>query len=145
MLALPLIKHLLNHERILIYNSSEESRVVIDEALRIVQGKEYFEKVIIGIDPGEVFGFVVQADEKVIEKQNCFSIDQVLRAIYRVLDIGSSASFVCVKIGDGIPELKNKLLKVFDEELPSYVRLEIVSEAGTNRHFSGTKHRRGLR
>jgi len=50
-----------------------------------------------------------------------------------------------VKVGDGVPAYKENLLRVLDNALPSSVVLESVSEAGTNRYLSETKHRRGLR
>jgi len=55
------------------------------------------------------------------------------------------ASTIAVKVGDGIPEYKEKLLKALDMRLPPTVELESVSEAGTDRYISEAKHRRGIR
>ncbi len=44
-------KRLINHERVLAYKPGIEPSALVTEAMRIVQGKEAFEKVIIGIDP----------------------------------------------------------------------------------------------
>jgi hypothetical protein len=52
---------------------------------------------------------------------------------------------ISVKVGDGIPEYKEKLLGALDKVLPSNVALQSVSEVGTNRYISEAKHRRGLR
>ncbi|MEM2263170.1 MAG: hypothetical protein QW160_03005, partial [Candidatus Bathyarchaeia archaeon] len=52
---------------------------------------------------------------------------------------------ITVKVGDGIPEYKEKLLRALDRRLPSNVELESVSEAGTDRYISEAKHRRGIR
>ena len=38
-----------------------------------------------------------------------------------------------------------ELIKAFDAELPTKVKLELVSEVGTNRSLNHNKHRRGLR
>jgi hypothetical protein len=139
-------KHLINHERILVYDVGREPETVINEALKIVHGKESCEKVVIGIDPGEVFGLAVLADGNIIKTENCFSIEETLQKIRNVIkNFSPSPSSVSVKIGDGVPTYRNRLLEVLDEALPSNVTLEIVSEAGTNRHLNETKHRRGLR
>ena len=58
-------KHLINHEKVLVYDSKTEPDNVINEVVKILQGKESYEKIVIGIDPGEVFGLAVIADGKV--------------------------------------------------------------------------------
>jgi len=139
-------KPLINHERILVYEESADIETLVNAALRIVNGKESYERIVIGVDPGEVFGLAVLADGKVVETGNCSSVQEVLNKIKNVLkNLSMSAVAVSVKIGDGVPEFKDKLLEVLDEGLPSNVTLEIVSEAGTNRYLSENKHRRGLR
>lgn len=139
-------KHLINHERILIYKDNTDPEAVVNEALKIAHGKESYEKIVIGIDPGEVSGLAVLADGKIIETENCFSIEEILYKVKSTLrNLDTSAATVSVKIGDGVPTYKEKLLDALDEALPSNVVLEVVSEAGTNRYLNETKHRRGLR
>src|SRR3990172_1711848 len=65
-------KPLIKHERILVFDEKEEPNAVVNEALKILQGKDRYERIAIGIDPGEVFGLAVVADGKVIETRNCF-------------------------------------------------------------------------
>jgi len=140
-------RHLINHERILVYQDGVELEAVINEALQIVHGKEHYEKIVIGVDPGEVFGLAVLADGKVIETENCFSVEETLNKVRNILkNLGNTLiTSVSVKVGDGVPAYKEKLLRVLDDALPSNVVLESVSEAGTDRYLSETKHRRGLR
>jgi hypothetical protein len=138
-------RHLINHERILVYDSETEPDTVVNEAVKILQGKESYEKIIIGIDPGEVSGLAVVADGKVNETENCFSVQEVLNKIKNITkDVDVSSTLVSVKIGNGVPAYKD-LLETLDDALPPEVVLEVVSEAGTNRHIDETKHRRGLR
>ena len=139
-------KPLIKHQRILIFQEGMRPEALINEALKIIQGKN-FEKITIGVDPGEVFGLAVLADGKVVETGNCFSIEETLDKItdiVRNLESTQVAS-ISVKIGDGVPRCKEKLLRILDEALPSNVSLESVSEAGTNRSLNEAKHRRGLR
>jgi len=79
-------KHLLKHERVLVYRDGAEPQAVMNEALQIVRGKEYYEKIIIGVDPGEVFGLAVLADGKVIEKENCFSVEETLDKVKSIME-----------------------------------------------------------
>ena len=140
-------RHLINHETVLTFKDGMDLQALINQTLQHVEGKDSYEQIVIGIDPGEILGIAVLADGKVIKTGNCFSIDETLNevenAIKNLKDI--KASMIVVKIGDGIPEYKKKLLKALDEKLPSHIRLESVSEVGTNRHISNSKHRRGLR
>jgi hypothetical protein len=138
-------KHLINHERILVYDSETEPDTVVNEVVKILQGKESYEKIVIGIDPGEVFGLAVLADGRVNETENCFSVQEVLNKIKNIIkDIDVSSTVVSVRIGNGVPAYKD-LLETLDDALPPEVVLEVVSEAGTNRHINENKHRRGLR
>lgn len=138
---------LIKHENVLVYKDEIEPEFLINQAVQVIQGKKRYEKIVIGVDPGEVLGFAVLADGKVIETANCFSPQETTKKIANVLKLvkNSPNSPVFVKIGDGVPKYRNKLLEVLDEALPSNVVLESVSEAGTNRYASQTKHRRGLR
>lgn len=138
---------LIKHENVLVYKDGMEPELLVNEALQIVQGKKSYEKIVIGVDPGEVFGLAVLADGKVIETGNCFSPEEISKRIADILKRfkSSPTASVSVKIGDGVPKYREKLLRVLDEALPSNVVLESVSEAGTNRYVSETKHRRGLR
>ncbi len=139
----PLIKH----EKVLTLKDGMEPEALINQVMQVAQGKECYKEIVVGIDPGEAFGLAVLADGKVVETGNCFSIEETLDKIKSILKNFKSdlTSSISVKIGDGVPECKDKLLQALDNTLPSNVSLVIVGEAGTNRHMSGTKHRRGLR
>jgi ABC-type sugar transport system ATPase subunit len=138
---------LIKHENVLAYKDEMEPELLINKAVQIIQGKKRYEKIVIGVDPGEVLGLAVLADGKVIETGNCFSTEETSRRIASILKRfkSSPTASVSVKIGDGVPKYREKLLWVLDEALPSNVVLESVSEAGTNLYASETKHRRGLR
>lgn len=138
-------RHRINHEKMLVYDSEMEPDTVANEIMKILQGKEFYEKIVIGIDPGEVFGLAVIADGKVNETENCFSIQEVLTKISSVIkNVDVSSTAVSIKMGNGVPAYKD-LLETLDAALPPEVVLEVVSEAGTNRALNENKHRRGLR
>jgi len=134
-----------NHEKVLVYDGETEPDSLVNEVVKILQGKEAYEKIVIGIDPGDVFGLAVVADGKVNETANCFSIQEVLKkteTIVKTVDLASTA--VTVKIGNGVPAYKD-FLEGLDAALPPEVVLEVVSEAGTSHILNENKHRRGLR
>jgi hypothetical protein len=138
---------LINHENVLVYKDGIGLESLVNEALQILQGKKNYEKIVVGVDPGKVSGLAVLADGKVVETGNCFSLEETSKRIASILKRlkRSPTASVSVKIGDGVPRYREKLLQVLDEALPLNVMFESVSEAGTNRYVSETKHRRGLR
>ena len=140
-------KPLVKHQRILAFQEGTAPETLVNEALRIVQGKEFFEKITVGVDPGEVFGLAVLADGKIVETGNCFSLEETFD---KIVDIvrgfeGTPVESISVKIGDGVPRCTGNLLCVLDEALPASVSLESVSETGTNRSLNEAKHRRSMR
>jgi hypothetical protein len=137
----------ISHDRVLVFHEGVEPEALVNEAMQIIQGKEYYEKIVIGVDPGEVFGLAVLADGRVIETENCFSVEETLGKIENILHNleKNPLTDISVKIGDGVPKCKERLLRVLDNALPSNIALESVSEAGTDRYLNETEHRRGLR
>jgi hypothetical protein len=140
-------RSLIKHHRILAFYDVGQVEALVSEALRIIEGKENFEKFIVGIDPGEVFGLAVLADGKVIETDNCFSVEETLDRVTQIIaDVEAKRPLsISVKIGDGVPKCKERLLSDLDEALPVDVALESVSESGTSRSLNGAKHRRCVR
>ncbi|MEM3672742.1 MAG: hypothetical protein QW468_00740 [Candidatus Bathyarchaeia archaeon] len=140
-------KNQINHEKILVFQENTEPEAIVNQAVQIIEGREAYEKIVIGVDPGEVFGLAVLADGKVIKTENCFSVEETLEKIKDLLKNieRTPTTSVSIKVGDGVRAYKEKLLEALDETLPPHVVLESVSEAGTNRYLSDNKHRRGVR
>lgn len=140
-------KHLVRNEKTLTYNEMTSPDMLINEALRVVQGKGQYEKMVIGVDPGQTIGVAVLTDGKVIETANCFGIEETQQKIVSILKNSANArvNSITVKVGDGVPTCEEKLLRFLDKALPKDVMLESVREAGTNHDLNDTKNRRGLR
>ena len=125
-------KYLVKNENTLIFTNENELDNLFNEVKRILQGKDAYEKILIGIDPGEAIGLAVIADGKVIEEGNCFSSQEVINSIIKTIrNVNFTVTSVSVKIGNGVPVYK-KLVEALDDALPPAVVLEVVSEAGTN-------------
>ncbi len=136
---------LVNHERVLTFDLNDESDTILSDALKVLRGKKTYDRIVIGIDPGEVTGLAVISDGKVSETKNCFSVVDVLNSIKTSMKhVDFSATEFTVIVGNGIPQYM-ELLEILDAELPLEVTLMVVSEAGTNYSSHYEKHRRGLR
>ncbi len=138
---------LINHENVLTLKEGEDPQALINQAIQHLEGKNFYEKIVIGVDPGEVLGIAVLADGKIIKTGNSFSIKETIDEIGNIIEglKDVKASTIIVRVGDGVPEYKERLLRALDRRLPPNVELESVSEAGTDRYISEAKHRRGIR
>jgi hypothetical protein len=141
----PMERHLVSHTKILAYSPETDPEILGIEIMRILQGKETYETLIIGVDPGEVFGVAVVADDFVVDTENCDSVRATANKIRNTLrTVDPLKTETTVKIGNGVPIYK-ELLDTLDAELQPEIKLEIVGEAGTNRYTREDKHRRGFR
>ena len=138
---------LIEHEKVLIFEDGMEPEEIVAQALQASQGKTQYDSIVIGVDPGKIFGFAVIADGEAVRTGNCFSLVEISSKIKTIVNQYKNApsSSICVRIGDGVPKYMDSLLKLLDETLPLDIVLQIVSEAGTNRDVRRTKHRRGIR
>ena len=132
-------------EKILVFKSEEDLPDLVNKAKRVLQGKEAYEKIVVGIDPGEVVGLAVLGDGKVIEEGNCFSTKELIDTILKIIrNVDFDVTNVSVKMGNGVPIYK-ELLEGLDSALPLQVVLELVSEAGTNKPLKENKRSREVR
>jgi hypothetical protein len=132
-----------NHDKILIFHDEYELDSLMIEVKKRLLGKEVYEKIVVGIDPGEAIGLVVLADGKVIEEGNCYNSRELVNSILKIIrTVNFSVTSVSVKIGNGVPVYK-ELLQDLDDALPAEVVMEVVGEAGTNRPL--TAHSRKIR
>ncbi|MCL2358709.1 MAG: hypothetical protein LBH74_03745 [Nitrososphaerota archaeon] len=138
-------RHLVDFERVLVFYCEEEMDSLINATKRLMLGKEAYGKIVIGIDPGEAMGLAVVADGKVIEQETCYSNQQLVLNIQRILkNINYALTSVTIKIGNGVPVYRD-LLEELDYTLPAQVVLEVVGEAGTNRPLKEHRHSRKAR
>jgi hypothetical protein len=129
----PKEQNLVKHEKTLILKDESDLDYIAAEVKMILLGKEAYEKMVVGIDPGKAVGLAVLADGKLIEEGNCYSTQEVIDKIIKTLkNVNYSQTDVSVKIGNGVPIYK-KLFEALDTVLPHQVALEVVNEAGTNK------------
>ena len=137
-------QHLVTHPSVLVFEEETGPSKVVNEALRIVLGKQRYEKMVIGIDPGETFGVAILSDGRVLETLNCPSLKETVDTVLKVLG-ETPAVLKVVKIGDGAPHYMKELLYSLDEVIPKEMIMEVVPEAGTSQVTGETTHRREMR
>lgn len=139
-------KHLVSNGKVIVFDpQTSDPEAMGREIIMILQGKEAYDNVTIGIDPGEIFGIAVIADTAVIDTENCESIRETANKIKNTLrTIDLTKTKVTIKIGSGVPIYRD-MLDTLDAEMPPEVVLEVVREEGTNRYTAEDSHRRGFR
>jgi len=137
-------RHLVKHPNVLVFNEETDATPVVNEAIKIVQGKKIYEKVVVGVDPGKTFGLAILGDGNVLETLTCSSLKETVNGILRMLK-KPQAIINMVQIGNGAPFYTKQLLDLLDEVLPEEVGIEIVSEEGTSRFGKETVHRRDVK
>ncbi len=142
----PQEKHLISHPNILVYDPAVTDQAALgSEVQRILRGKKVYDRLVIGLDPGEIIGLTVLGDELVVDMANCYSVAEAVTKVKTLLKpVNFEVTTVTVKIGSGVP-LYKALLDALDTALPPEVSLEIVSESGTNHYTAETKNRRIFR
>jgi hypothetical protein len=132
-------------EKILVFTGEDTLDDLAIEIKRILQGKEAYEKIIIGLDPGVATGLAIIADGNIMEVENCFSAKEVIKCIKKTIkNVNYDQTNVFVKIGNGVPIYKD-LLEALDKALSPQIRLQVVNERGTNKPLKENKRSRAVR
>lgn len=134
----------ITHQNVLEYEEAKNPMEIIEEAQRIVKGKRIFERLIIGVDPGQNFGVAVLGDRNVLETKNCTSLNQTVNTIIDVLN-RTPATHKTIRIGNGAPSFAEELWGNLNDTLPRNVVIESVREEGTSQSLGETSRRRGER
>jgi hypothetical protein len=134
----------IQHPRVLVYQENTSPSAVVDEAIKLSEGKKDFETLVVGVDPGKTFGIAVMNDGNVLNTTTCSSIAETVNTIARIFS-NQKAAVRILKVGNWAPFYTAELLPVLDSALPKDVTIEIVREAGTSRFIGQTAHKRGLK
>ena len=135
---------LIAHPNTLVFEDEADPATVVHEAVRVVQGKRSYDKIVVGVDPGKTFGIAVLGDGNLLETVTCSSLEETVNTIFKTLSRAPSKVNV-VKVGDGAPAYTKELLRLLDETLPNETEIEVVSEVGTSRLARESLHQIGKR
>jgi hypothetical protein len=123
-------KHV-NFRNVLVYFFEDEPNQFLDESLRIIQKKEVYEEIKIGIDPGKTFALAILFDKKIMKKMDNLTFDITIESVLEQLFKYPSKTRK-VKVGSGLPQIAEKILSALDSKLPVDVVLERVEESRTS-------------
>jgi len=132
------------HAKVLVYQENTSPSAIVDEAIKLSEGKKDFETLVVGVDPGKTFGIAVMSDGNILNTMTCSSIAETVNAISGIFSKQGAAVRI-LKVGNWAPSYTAELLPMLDSTLPKDVTIEIVREAGTSRFIGQTAHKRGLK
>jgi len=134
----------ISHPKILSFKNESDPESVIDQAILIIQGKQNYQKIVVGVDPGKSCGIALLGDNKVIETLTTSSVEAATNLVVNSLK-RFQAETRLVRVGDGTPEYTKTLLVLLNEQLPKDVMIQVVVENGTSRLANKSVNRRVLR
>ena len=134
----------ITHQNVLEYDEDKNPTEVVEEAIRIIKGKKIYERLVVGIDPGQNFGVAVLGDGNILETKNCTSLSETINTVKGFVN-RIPAAHATIRIGNGAPSYAEELWHYLNEVLPGNVVIESVREEGTSQSLGETSHRRGKR
>jgi flagellar motor switch/type III secretory pathway protein FliN len=134
----------ISHPKTLSLKTESHPESVIDEAILIIQGKQNYQKIVVGVDPGKSCGIALLGDDKVLETLTASSVETATNLVVDNLK-RFQAETRLVRVGDGMPEYTKTLLVLLDSQLPEDVMIQIVVEVGTSRLTNKSVNRRVIR
>jgi hypothetical protein len=130
----------MKHKNVLEYKDEDLAKVV-DEAVRLTRGREAYQRLVVGVDPGQNFGVAVLGDGAVIETRNCTNIQDTVDETNHALE-RNPATHKIVRIGNGASKILEELRCRLDDVLTLNVVIESVSEEGTSKPMGQTSNTR---
>ena len=73
-------KHI-SHPKILLFEEGSNPEFVVDEALLVAQDKQSYQKIVIGVDPGNSCGVAIIGDNKILETLTALNIENAAHLI----------------------------------------------------------------
>jgi predicted regulator of amino acid metabolism with ACT domain len=134
----------ISHPKILSFKTESDPESVIDDSILIIQGKQNYQKIVVGVDPGKSCGIALLGDNKVIETLTTSSVEAASILVVDNLK-RFQAETRLVRVGDGTPEYTKTLLVLLDAQLPEDVIIQVVVEVGTSRLANKSVNRRVVR
>jgi hypothetical protein len=107
---------------------ASDTETTINEALRLFNGRARYERVVVGIDPGQEPGIAVVVDG-IVAAVYRVPMDQVAEVVER---IKQTYSDVLVKVGNGARLIRTQIV---NNLVAQGSPVELVDECGTSPHL----------
>lgn len=119
--------------KIVFINNDFISQKFMFKIMPYLHNKDIFNEIIVGIDPGKTYGFILLADGKIILKREFKELDLLVELLWESIN-EIPAKSVLIRIGDGGGEFFRSLLDKLREKASNDkicnrdICLEIVNE-----------------
>jgi hypothetical protein len=110
-------------------DENDDIQLMLDKALKIIKGKDRFERLIMGVDPGKRPGVAVMGDGEVLDVYQVDFAEKVALILKRILKTYPDQE-ILIRIGNGAPTHRNRIINaLFNYGVP----MEMVDESNTTR------------
>jgi len=120
--------------KILVYDESTDPSRVVDEAVQILSRKIKYREIIIGVDPGKMFGLAVFGDGSILKTAELTSVEKTAKEIIKILEVTKAAKKI-IKVGNGAKLYQLRLFELLNKELLLKIEIESVEEKGTTKNI----------
>lgn len=107
----------------------DDVKSAIDKAIKVISGKEWYNYLIIGIDPGERPGIAVVGDGRVVQMIQASKPEEVIEIVKSIVEFHSSKKLM-LRIGHGAKTYRNRIINSL---LKLKIPIEIVDETSTTK------------
>ena len=107
----------------------EDIAMAIAESIRILKGKERFDELIVGIDPGAKPGIAIVGDGLILETRQASSPEEVAD-LMKEIAASYPADRIGLRIGHGDPTNRNRIINSLSSQRYD---IQIVDESRTTR------------
>ena len=119
--------HKVKFKHKLVISDNDDISLMIEKALTIIEGKDKFKSLIIGIDPGKRPGIALLGDGEVLNVYHIESPEEVVKILKQVQKIYPNQE-ILIRIGHGAPTQRNRIINAL---FPFSQPMELVDESNT--------------
>jgi hypothetical protein len=106
---------------------ADDIGLILDKALKIIEGKDKLKSIVIGIDPGKRPGVAVLGDGEVLNVYQLATPEEVVEILKQIQKIYPKQN-ISIRIGHGAPTHRNRIINaLYNFNLP----MELVDESHT--------------
>jgi len=127
-------KTLIKRKKTIVLDQEKSISQAVDKALNLLNGKDVYTHLSIGIDPGEHPGIAVIGDGILLHSKHLNTPKDILKELTALLKLYQAEESV-IRIGHGSPLIRNRIINAL---IALHIPIEIVDETRSNppEHFN---------
>ena len=131
-------KTLIKRKKTIALDQEKSISRAVDKALNLLNGKDLYTHLSIGIDPGEQPGIAIIGDGILLHTKHLNTPKDILKELTTLLKLYSCEESV-IRIGHGSPLIRNRIINAL---IPLNIPIEIVDETRSNPPEQNIRHSR---